>query len=186
MKPNRSIETGKLVRFFRDLTRLKELKRQGWLRKGLAATETESVADHSWAVSVLALVMGDGLDLGKVLALTLVHDLAEARTGDLTPADGVPAEEKQARERQAILDVTAEVDPEGKIFALWEEYEQNETPEARLARDLDKLEMALQAAEYAEAWGLDAAEFLESASGAIRNEELRGIVRQLRASPADL
>src|SRR4051794_15354555 len=68
--------------------RLKEIPRTGWLDRGILAEETESVADHSYGVALLAwLLAPDALDRGRVVELALIHDLAEAVVGDVTPYD---------------------------------------------------------------------------------------------------
>ena len=67
---------------------LKDLPRTGWVRSGVQ--EPESVAAHSWGMAVLALHFAPkNLDLAKVLAMCIIHDLPEVRVGDLTPHDDV-------------------------------------------------------------------------------------------------
>lgn len=79
---------------------LKETDRAGWLRVGIDGPE--SVAAHSWGMAWLALVLAPPeLDLHRVLALCLLHDLPEAVVGDITPHDGVPPQQKADRERSA-------------------------------------------------------------------------------------
>jgi len=87
------------------------------------------------------------------IKLALVHDLAEALVGDITPRDGVSGEEKERRERAAMATVRDEVlQGEGALgkhlVDLWEEYEAGETEAARLVKDVDKYEMIVQAYEY--------------------------------------
>lgn len=81
-----------LLRLARLGQRLKRVPRQGWLDRGVSPLETESVADHSLGVALLAWMAAlearaDGADLdpARVLALALVHDLPEAEIGDWTP-----------------------------------------------------------------------------------------------------
>src|SRR5262245_31586095 len=81
-----------------EALRLKALRRAGWVRVGVPAP-VESVADHSWGVAWLVLaLLPEGLDRGKALAYAVLHDLPEVRTGDVTPMDRVPKEEKARRE----------------------------------------------------------------------------------------
>jgi putative hydrolase of HD superfamily len=147
--------------------RLKRLKRAGWVRVGVP--EPESVADHSYRLALLALLLGPrlGLNVEELVRLALLHDLAEARVGDLTPADGIPPDEKQSRETAAFGEIVEAV-PEGpELRATWREYEQGAGREARAVRQLDKLEMALQALEYEQAIGRDPEKFRkESTAGA--------------------
>src|SRR5262245_57028480 len=89
-----------LARFLHRAGRLKATPRTGWIDRGVPVGEAESVADHSFRVALLAwlaahLAAADdpALDVDRVLALALIHDLAEALTGDLTPYDpaAIPA-----------------------------------------------------------------------------------------------
>jgi putative hydrolase of HD superfamily len=163
-----------------EALRLKELARTGWVRAGVPAPET--VAAHSWGVAWLALVLcPPGLDRGRVLAMAVLHDLGEVRTGDLTPTDGVPAEEKSAREARALAGLLAPLGNNAEMLALWREFEARSTPEARFVRACDKLDMALQARRYEALTGLDLREFLDSALRELEDETLRA---QLSRDPA--
>ena len=72
---------------------LKRLPRSGWLRvEGLQ--DVESVAAHSWGAAwLVAALCPEGVNRGRALEMTVIHDLAEVRIGDITPVDGVPEEE---------------------------------------------------------------------------------------------
>lgn len=127
---------------------LKDVARAGWVRVGVA--HPESVAAHSWGVAWLVLVLcPPGLDRGRALAIAVVHDLAEATVGDLTPADGVSPEAKHLLERQALEALSGALPDPSDVVALWEEYEHGTTAEGRFVKACDKLDMALQAARYA-------------------------------------
>ncbi len=98
----------------------------------------------------MALLFGPrlGLNVDTMIRLALIHDLAESRIGDLTPVDRVTSPEKRERERVAFGQIIDGL-PEGtSLYDLWREYEAEASPEARVVRQLDKLEMALQALEY--------------------------------------
>lgn len=138
----------------REALALKVLDRAGWKRVGVAAPE--SVADHSYGVALAALVLAPPeLDRARLLAMALLHDLAEVRIGDITPHDGVPREEKKRREAAAAAALFA--DHPG-LLALWEEAEAGQSAEARFLKELDRLDMALQAEAYARL-GFATAEF---------------------------
>jgi putative hydrolase of HD superfamily len=159
MEPERAAE---VLRFLRLAGRLKETARAGWGLRGIG--HAESVADHSFRVGLLALVLARDadppLDRERCVAMALVHDLAESIVGDITPFDGVSGEEKNRRERAAMECLSALLG-DGEVLRLWEEYQAAETAEARLVKDLDRLETVLQAAEYEEARGVELAEFRE-------------------------
>ncbi len=151
---------------------LKQLPRTGWLLAGVAAPE--SVADHSFAVAVLALFLAelvnedwaaeglDGpLDAGEVARLALIHDLAESILTDLPlrSADLLGVAVKHEAEERAMVRLLADL-PGGSGYAeRWRAYGAASTPEARLVKDADKLEMAHQARRYARRGHADLDEF---------------------------
>jgi putative hydrolases of HD superfamily len=169
------------------LMRLKRLYRQGWLKRGLPEELCESVAEHSFGTALLALLLagksgecgGFGrLDSCKAALLALVHEMGEAYAGDITPVDGVSREEKAALERGAIRRVL-EGHPDREWFlSLWEEFEEGATPEAAFVRQLDRLEMGLQAA-LQEAEGFPGmGEFYESARRTVIEPRLRSLLEE--------
>ena len=106
----------------------------------------------------------------------MIHDLAEALTGDVTPADGVPGDEKQRREEEAARRILAGVDPGGTLMAAWLDYAERRTPEGRLVKDLDKIDMALQADAYVREGTPAAATLRSSAERAIDAAEVRALL----------
>lgn len=87
-----------------QIGQLKETVHKGWLRHQIP--QPESVADHSFRMAIIGLILGPqlGVDTSKLVQLLLVHDLAESdpTVGDITPFDGVSREDKAQREREAI------------------------------------------------------------------------------------
>ncbi|KAG4942615.1 hypothetical protein JHK85_047261 [Glycine max] len=148
-------------------------KRTGWVRKDVK--NPESIADHMYRMSLMALVASDvpGVDRNKCIKMAIVHDIAEAIVGDITPLDGVSKAEKNQRE-QAALDHMCKVLGGGstakEIAELWMEYESNSSPEAKFVKDLDKVEMILQALEYEVEQGKDLDEFFWSTAGKFQTE----------------
>ncbi|PNX96244.1 HD domain-containing protein 2-like, partial [Trifolium pratense] len=148
--------------------RLKTTKRAGWLRKDVK--DSESIADHMYRMGLMALIAPDfpGIDRDKCVKMAIVHDIAEAIVGDITPTDGIPKEEKSRREQEA-LDHMCRVLGGGsrakEIAELWTEYEANSSPEAKFVKDFDKVEMILQALEYEDEQGKDLDEFFRSTAG---------------------
>ena len=154
---------------------LKAVDRAGWKRAGIALPE--SVAAHSWGVAFLTLVLlPEGLDLSRALTYAVLHDLAEVRVGDITPHDGIAPEEKARREANAMTALCTDLPP--SVLAAWTAYERQEDPESRFVRQLDRLDMALQARVY-ESAGLDLDDFKRSASAGIRSADLRSILNEL-------
>ena len=149
----------------------------------------ESVADHSFALGLLAALEGGrrGFDVERAVKLALIHDLEEAITGDLTPNDKRirGANRVEADKRKAIRELLTHLSStERKSYGrLWTDLSLLRTREARLVHDLDKLEMALQAREYAKRVGRERVEgFYRSAAREIRDPELRRILESIRRS----
>ena len=91
------------------------------------------------------------LDVSKCVLLALAHDVAEAIVGDIAPGDGVSKADKAAREAAAMDSIRAMLGggpAADALAAAFEEYEAGESREAVLVKDLDKVEMVLQAGEY--------------------------------------
>jgi putative hydrolase of HD superfamily len=176
----------RLVELYFTVAHLKQLFRQGWLRAGVPEARCESVAEHSFLVALLALLVAEerfpDLDAARVVKLALLHDLAEAHAGDLTPRDGVSREEKERREREAMQRIFAGLPGGEGYLALWEEYEAGGSREAALVRQIDRLEMALQGCVYERQLGLDLGQFFASARGAMRWDEVRAILDEVEAA----
>tara|TARA_B100001758_G_C18213293_1_gene506271 strand:+ start:159 stop:692 length:534 start_codon:yes stop_codon:yes gene_type:complete len=132
---------------FLEVLGLKEVDRAGWKRKGL--TGVESVADHSWGVAFLAMqICPPELDRLRLIEMAICHDIAEVRIGDITPHDGVPAEEKVRIETEAMLDLSKGFPQGNRMLELYREYEAGVTAEARFLKLCDKLDMAFQSYVY--------------------------------------
>lgn len=192
-----------VVEFLRSAGRLKKVKRAGWVRRDVP--EVESVADHTFRVALAAMAAGsvvrsnasadDGaapFDVARAVGIAVVHDLAEAVVGDITPHDGVSKEEKRRLESGAIEGMRHKLDAGqcgtagDEVAKLWLEYEEGSTPEARLVKDLDKVEMAIQALEYQnENRDIDLANFQASAEGAVKTDAGRTLVAAVAARRAE-
>ncbi len=119
---------------------LKEIPRAGYHFLG---SGKESVAEHCFSATFIAYVMAGmapGVDALRLISMCLVHDLAEARTGDL---NYVQKKYVTANEKKAIADATRKLPFGGDITALIEEFNQQETTEAQLAHDADQLSFIL-------------------------------------------
>ncbi len=163
-----------------QLHHAKQLYRQGWLRAGVEPAMCESVADHSHGVALLCWLLLDlpeyqQLNPLRVVALAALHDAGEVYAGDLTPAHQVAPAEKERRERLAVRQVFGALDGGERYVALWEEYAAHRTPEARFVSQVDRLELALQAAVYRQL-GVNVDEFLASARAAVSDPPLRAIL----------
>lgn len=150
-----------LPALFDQLNALKQLPRTGWLLAGVAAPE--SIAEHTLATALVASLLADvinadwaaqglaqPLDRAQVVWIALVHDLAECVVTDLparaTDALGRPV--KHDAEARVLGQLFGQIDGGEAYTNGWRLYAEATTPEARVARDADKLEMVHQALRY--------------------------------------
>ena len=136
--------------FFFQIAELKKLPRSGWKIK-VGIENSESVAEHSYMMSVMSMVLSDmkSLDSEKVLKMAILHDWAESKIGDFMQ-DEIGYDKKSELENYAMTEIL-ELLPEkiqSDYQTLWNEFLERRTSEARLVHELDKLEMALQAKLY--------------------------------------
>ena len=160
-----------LASLFLEMATLKRMPRTGWGMRGVP--HVESVADHSFGVAFVSLVLVDALereekyeplDREKVLIMALLHDLAEVRLTDLpsTAVRLIPEQVKSDAEARAVADLLAPLPESGHLRELWQEFEDHLSPEGRLVRDVDKLEMMIQCLRYEQAGSQDLDEFWQA------------------------
>ncbi len=135
-----------ILEFLRAAEALKTATRSGWTSAG----EPESVAEHTWRLCLMALVLHPAfpeVDFARLVKICIIHDLGEAIGGDVpAPEQALRPGGKAADERRDLLQLLAPL-PQAlrdEITGLWDEYEAAQSPEARLAKGLDKLETILQ------------------------------------------
>ncbi|MFP3497424.1 HD domain-containing protein [Pseudomonas sp. SIMBA_059] len=133
------------LEFLRETEKLKDVLRSAHTSSG----RTESTAEHSWRLCLMAIVFEDqlaGLDVLKLLKMCVIHDLGEAINGDIPAVSKASFPNKSEDERNDLLLLTRALDDKLKIeiLALWEDYEHAQSPEAKAVKALDKLETILQ------------------------------------------
>jgi putative hydrolases of HD superfamily len=132
--------------FIRELDRLKRVLRQTRLIDG---SRHENTAEHSWHLATMALVLRehapDGTDVTRAIEMLLVHDVVEIDAGDTFAFDTSGNGDKADRERQAADRLFGMLPAEqGRALrGRWEEFERDETPTARFANALDRLQPLL-------------------------------------------
>jgi len=168
-----------ILDFFKTAANLKNIPRQGWIDK-LSIHNPESVADHSYSMAIIGMVMSDleNHDSEKILKMILLHDLAESKIGDLIPGQ-LSKEEKTDLENNAFCQVVERL-PEiikSQYLKIWNEYQENTSAESKLVHQMDKLEMALQAKLYqSDGYAYEKLEsFFESAETGITDPKLKEI-----------
>jgi putative hydrolase of HD superfamily len=129
----------------RSAERLKDTLRSAHTSSG----RTESVAEHTWRLCLLAMLVArltDDIDQLRLLQMCVLHDLGEAIGGDIPAIHQDPEAPKSGQERADFLKLVAPLDPATReaFTDLWDEYEAGDTKEARLAKAIDKLETLIQ------------------------------------------
>jgi len=134
------------IKFIVELDKMKSILRQTSL---IGKDQREDDAQHSWHIAVMAMVLGEysnvKLDICKVIKMLLVHDLVEIYAGDTFCYDKKGNESKKEREIMAADKLYSILDEDkGKeLRALWEEFEEQRTPEALFAASMDRLQPIL-------------------------------------------
>ena len=145
----------KIVDILKFLRRSKELESIKRYQSSLRGKQN-TVAEHSWRIALMTFIIASeckvNMDLGHALGLALVHDLAEAKTGDVDAFDQIIEgksliKDKVRQEEQAIHEITDDLSFGDWIYSLWQEYEEQRTIEAKFIKALDKIEGFLHIAE---------------------------------------
>lgn len=129
--------------FILEVDKLKNIGRQTYLSNGL---EKEDDAQHSWHLALMAYILAEHsnepVDVARVMAMTLAHDLVEIDAGDTYAYDEKANESKRAREEAAADRIYGLLPKEQAehMRQLWEEFEEKETPESKFANTLDKVQ----------------------------------------------
>lgn len=175
-----------IISFLQYIGKLKSVTRAGW--KNYHIKDAESVADHSFRTAVFAMVLGKklGVNEAKLIKMALVHDIGESVIGDLIQERGrkevIPQEKKVAKEGKAVEMIVRAMKGRKEVFDLWLEYAKGKTKEARILKQLDKIEMTLQALEYEKgrtSKKLD--EFWINAKKYVREPLLKDMLKELEA-----
>ncbi|KAF2125059.1 hypothetical protein P153DRAFT_389913 [Dothidotthia symphoricarpi CBS 119687] len=194
--PRYAENTDSPVPFFHLLERLKTTPRAGWRRFGI--DKCESISDHMYRMSIITMMapasLTSKLDILKCCRMALIHDMAESLVGDITPVDPVSKEEKSRRESETMDYICTTLlgkfngGLNGKdVRAIWQEYEDSETPDSLFVHDVDKIELLLQMIEYERAHKceLDLGEFTW-VSQKIQSDEVKGWAEQVFRERQDM
>lgn len=174
-----------ILKFAEIVCKLKRTVRTGW--KLFHVPHPESVADHSLNVALLAMILASRakVDQLKVIKMALIHDLAESLTGDIVTEVGLKIISdppiKKAEEEKAMKKIFALLD--GKEYLeLFKEFKENQTPEAKFVKGLDKLEMVLQAYEYEKFYHINLQLFFDNVKNKIHGKYLKAVLSKLEKS----
>ncbi|KSB91709.1 phosphohydrolase [Caulobacter vibrioides] len=145
-----------VIGFILELDKLKGVTRKV---KPLGLERYENPAEHSWQIALAATALqpyaAEPVDITRVISLLLVHDIGEIDTGDVMAFVETGLAERKAAERAAVERIFG-VLPQGQawtLIALWDEFEAEETPEARFAHAIDRaMPVLLNLANNGQSW----------------------------------
>ena len=131
------------IAFLAEIDKLKQVLRRTSL---IGEPRLENSAEHSWHLAIMAPIFAEyasaEIDLGRAMRMLLVHDVVEIDAGDTFAFDVAANADKEERERQAaerLFGLLPE-DQAAEVRALWDEFEEGATPEARFANALDRFQ----------------------------------------------
>lgn len=143
---NQSERLLKQIEFIKEIDKLKHILRRTVLMDG---SRQENDAEHTWHLAMMAMVLLEHTpeppNLAKVLNMLLIHDIVEIDAGDTFAYDAAGHEDKQEREMKAaerIFGLLPE-DQKQELIALWLEFEQRQSQEAKYAAAIDRIQPLL-------------------------------------------
>jgi len=172
-----------ILDFFKTVANLKKISRQGWIDK-LSLENPESVAEHSYSMAVMGMVISDlqNYNSEKILKMILLHDLAESKIGDYTP-DQLSSKKKSKLENNAFHEIIKNLPDsiKSQYLQIWKEYQENDSLESKFVHQIDRLEMVLQAKIYEkEGYSQKKLEsFFESAKTGITDPNLKELFTKI-------
>jgi putative hydrolase of HD superfamily len=135
------------IDFIKEIDKIKYIQRK---TKLINSDRHENDAEHSWHLAVMALVLAEHskvpVDVLKVVKMVLIHDIVEIDAGDTFIYSTSKNHVNTADERQAAQRIFGMLPPgqAAEFIAIWEEFEAGDTPEAKFAKAMDRLEPLLQ------------------------------------------
>ncbi len=170
----------RVVDFINEVGMLRYTPRTGYQFLG---TGKENVAEHSHRVSVIGYVLAKmaHADIAKTVFMCLFHDLAESRTGDFNYVNKMY---NQADSRLAMQHATEGTGLQEDILSFWDELEENNSLEAKLAHDADQLDLLFNLKHESEKGNLFALEWMESATKRIHTDEGKEVCEVVLATPS--
>lgn len=171
-----------IIKFAKIVGKLKKLKRTGWVKNHVL--NPESVAEHSFRVAVLVMILAPKtkVDQLKCIKMALIHDIGEAEIGDIITFHGKMQMSdplaKAKKERKAIKRILSLIDTE-EYIKIFDEFESNKTRNAQFIRQLDKLEMGIQAMEYEKQQKIDLEPFFVNTRTHVLDNYLKEILQKI-------
>lgn len=177
----------KLLDFYEYLDKLKRTKREGWVRAGIP--DSENVSDHTFSTSVLSMVLAEKLKVNreKFIKMALIHDLGESIIGDVLwytkdkGIDKAKLDKKEKDEGEAMRKILKTLGNK-EYLELWNEMEEKKTKEAKLHKEIDRLDMAFQAFFNEKRTGISLDGFFDFVEIFIQNEVIKKVLKKIKDS----
>lgn len=175
----------KVLKFYEYLDKLKRTKRQGWIKAGI--NDSESVSDHSFSTSVLSMILAPKLkvDTEKFIKMALIHDIGESIIGDVlwyskdNGVDKKKLSKKEKDESNAMKKILRTL-VGNEYLELWAEMEEKKTKEAIMHKEIDRLDLALQAYFNEKRTGVNLDGFFDFADLFIESIEIKDVMKEIR------
>lgn len=166
----------KTVNFLFEAAALKRLERTGW--QVLGGGNKESIAEHSFMVAVISFSLAKELkaDIKKALMMSLFHDFAEARVGDIYKLSDLYV---KADEKKAVKDAFLGFQGGDELIRISQEYDEEKTLEAKIVHDADTLALMIELKQMVENGNINAEEWFIGNFDALRLDESKQIAHQL-------
>lgn len=168
-----------LANFLFEIETLTRLKRTGW--QILGGGNEESIADHSYMVSVISFILATQIscDMEKVLVMALFHDASEVRTGDIYKlADKYVKADVSSAAKDAYVDI-----PETrKLILISKEYEEEKTTEAKIVHDADTLALCLELKQMIENGNMAAREWFIANIESLKLKESIDLAKNIKST----
>lgn len=172
-----------VIDLFHEIGMLENIPRSGYAFLG---TGEQSVAEHSYRMTLIAYALAalgkDSVDLTKLLMMCLLHDLPEARTGDL---NNVNKRYVTADENKVVEELKKQSQLGPQIAEYINEYIENKTLESRLAHDADKLEMLLVLKKQYDLGNSRAAEWIDKVAARVETDLAKTLADNIKNRPSD-
>jgi len=170
--------------FLHELSMLAKIPRSGFAFLG---TGKQSVAEHSFGMTMVAWVLADlvdkPVDKQRLLVLCLFHDLLEARTGDM---NYVQKKYVKVDEKRAIKDLKEEYGNLGdEVASYLEEYQEGKSVEALIAHDADQLELMLILRQQQDIGNPQAKKWMDITVKRLKTDEAKRLVKEIMSTPSD-
>jgi putative hydrolase of HD superfamily len=169
-----------VLSFFMTTIKSKSIIRTGWTM--FAIPHPESVAEHSYQLCVIAMVLADqlGVDREKLIKMAIIHDMGEIFTGDIVWVQGniIDIEKRRKKEEieaEGIEKIFKDTNKAEEYKSIFREMVERKSPEADIFWQLDKLEMAIQALKYEQTTGISLEEFFVSVNLHLTHPYLREV-----------